>query len=173
MIIQQLILKTIMQAIGAIGGGGSGFSGAGPVSGASVFGSAQAGFNPLAFSGIKLNAMGNAFAANGIVPFAMGGLVDKPTMFRFANGGAGRLGLMGEAGPEAIMPLRRLPSGRLGVEAAGGSNSAPVNVNVSVDAKGTSVQGNAGQGEQLGRAIAQAVQAELVKQKRPGGLLAA
>ena len=171
MIIQQLILKTIMQAIGAIGGGGSGFSGAGPVSGASVFGSAQAGFNPLAFSGIKLNAMGNAFAANGIVPFAMGGLVDRPTMFKFANGGAGRLGLMGEAGPEAIMPLRRLPSGRLGVEAAGGSNSAPVNVTVNVDANGTSVQGDAGQGEQLGRVISQAVQAELVRQKRPGGLL--
>jgi lambda family phage tail tape measure protein len=171
MIIQQMILKTIMQAIGAIGGGGSGFSGAGPVSGASVFGSAQAGFNPLAFSGIKLNAMGNAFAANGIVPFAMGGLVDRPTMFKFANGGAGRLGLMGEAGPEAIMPLRRLPSGRLGVEAAGGSNSAPVNVTVNVDANGTSVQGDAGQGEQLGRVISQAVQAELVRQKRPGGLL--
>jgi lambda family phage tail tape measure protein len=173
MIIQQMILKTIMQAIGAIGGGGSGFSGAGPVSGASVFGSAQAGFNPLAFSGIKLNAMGNAFAANGIVPFAMGGLVDRPTMFKFANGGAGRLGLMGEAGPEAIMPLRRLPSGRLGVEAAGGNNSAPITVNVSVDANGTSVQGDAGQGEQLGRVISQAVQAELVRQKRPGGLLAA
>jgi lambda family phage tail tape measure protein len=136
-----------------------------------VFGSAQAGFNPLAFSGIKLNAMGNAFAANGIVPFAMGGLVDRPTMFKFANGGAGRLGLMGEAGPEAIMPLRRLPSGRLGVEAAGGSNSAPVNVTVNVDANGTSVQGDAGQGEQLGRVISQAVQAELVRQKRPGGLL--
>ena len=171
MIIQQLILKTIMQAIGAIGGGGFGFSGAGPVSGASLFGSAQAGFNPLAFSGIKLNAMGNAFAANGIVPFAMGGLVDRPTMFKFANGGAGRLGLMGEAGPEAIMPLRRLPSGRLGVEAAGGSNNAPVSVTVNVDANGTSVQGDAGQGEQLGRVISQAVQAELVRQKRPGGLL--
>jgi phage-related minor tail protein len=118
-------------------------------------------------------AKGAAFAANGIVPFAMGGLVDRPTMFKFANGGAGRLGLMGEAGPEAIMPLRRLPSGRLGVEAAGGSNSAPVNVTVNVDANGTSVQGDAGQGEQLGRVISQAVQAELVRQKRPGGLLAA
>lgn len=185
MIIQQLILRSVMQIIGAIGGGSSGgfsFSGAGPVSGASVFGSTQAGFNPLAFSGIKLNALGNAYAANGIVPFAMGGafqhdvtayamggVVDQPTMFKFADGGAGRLGLMGEAGPEAIMPLRRLPNGRLGVEQAGGG--APVTVNVSVDASGTSVQGNAGQGEQLGRVISQAVQAELVRQQRPGGLL--
>lgn len=172
MIIQQLILRSVMQIIGAIGGGSSGgfsFSGAGPVSGASVFGSTQAGFNPLAFSGIKLNALGNAYAANGIVPFAMGGVVNQPTLFKFANGGAGRLGLMGEAGPEAIMPLRRLPNGRLGVEQAGGG--APVTVNVSVDANGTAVQGNAGQGEQLGRVISQAVQAELVRQQRPGGLL--
>jgi lambda family phage tail tape measure protein len=171
MIIQQLILRSVMQIIGVIGGssGGFSFSGAGPVSGASVFGSTQAGFNPLAFSGIKLNALGNAYAANGIVPFAMGGVVNQPTLFKFANGGAGRLGLMGEAGPEAIMPLRRLPNGRLGVEQAGGG--APVTVNVSVDASGTSVQGNAGQGEQLGRVISQAVQAELVRQQRPGGLL--
>jgi hypothetical protein len=44
-------------------------------------------------------------------------------------------------------------------------------VNVSVDASGTAVQGDAGQGEQLGRVVAQAVQAELIKQRRPGGLL--
>ena len=159
MIIQQLILRSVMQIIGAIGGGGGGVA-ANPLAN---FNAASAQYMP--------NAMGNAFAANGIVPFAMGGLVDKPTLFKFADGGAGRLGLMGEAGPEAIMPLRRLPSGRLGVEAAGGSNSAPITVNVSVDANGTSVQGDAGQGEQLGRVISQAVQAELIKQQRPGGLL--
>jgi phage-related minor tail protein len=61
--------------------------------------------------------------------------------------------------------------GKLGV--AGGGGGSNTTVNVSVDAKGTSVQGNEGQGAQLGRAIAQAVQAELVKQKRPGGLLTA
>ncbi len=44
-------------------------------------------------------------------------------------------GLMGEAGPEAIMPLRRLPSGRLGVESAGGGGSS---YNVNVDARGSS-----------------------------------
>ena len=48
-----------------------------------------------------------------------------------------------------------------------------MSVNVNVDASGTQVQGNPGQGEQLGRAVAQAVQAELIRQKRPGGLLAA
>jgi lambda family phage tail tape measure protein len=158
MIIQQLILRTVMQAIGAIGGGGGSAL-------AKTFEMPGAGFPT---SGFKF-ANGGAFASNGIVPFAMGGVVNRPTMFAFANGGVGRLGLMGEAGPEAIMPLRRLPSGRLGIESAGGG--APVTVNVSVDATGSQVQGDAGQASQLARVVAGAVQAELIKQKRPGGIL--
>jgi len=61
-----------------------------------------------------------------IIPFAAGGIVDRPTLFPLAGGA----GLMGEAGPEAIMPLRRLPDGRLGVEARGGER--PVNVTVRI-----------------------------------------
>ena len=113
-------------------------------------------------------ANGAAFAQNGIQPFAMGGIVDRPTMFRFANGGAGNLGLMGEAGPEAILPLKRGANGKLGVAGGGGDT----NVTVNVDAKGTSAQGDGGRGEQLARVVAQAVQAELIRQKRPGGVLA-
>ena len=112
-----------------------------------------------------LNADGNIYDRSGFVPFAKGGVVDKPTLFPFAKG----IGLMGEAGPEAIMPLRRGPSGRLGVEAAGGGVS---NVVVNVDASGSAVEGDAAQSKQLGNAIGAAVQAELIKQKRPGGLLA-
>lgn len=110
-------------------------------------------------------ADGGVFAQNKIVPFAYGGVVNKPTLFPMANG----TGLMGEQGPEAIMPLRRNSSGRLGVEASGGGTTT---VNVSVDAKGSSVQGDSSQAKQLGNAIGAAVQAELLKQKRPGGLLA-
>lgn len=162
MIIQQLVLKTIMQAIGAIGGGGASPGGFTQFNASGVSNQTR-----LAFSGISLNANGNMFA-NGIQPFVKGGIVNRPTLFKFANGGYMNTGLMGEAGPEAIMPLRRGRDGKLGV--AGGGNTV---VNVSVDAKGTSVQGNSGRGEQLGRAISQAVQAELIRQKRPGGLLAA
>ena len=159
MILQLTIQRVIMQILGAIGGGG-----------ASNLGSSAenvAKYAPLP------QAMGGAFAKNNIVPYAMGGVVSRPTLFKFAQGGTMRTGLMGEAGPEAIMPLSRGANGRLGVEVAGGSSGsrAPVNVTVNVDASGSSVQGNAGQGEQLGRVISQAVQAELIKQQRPGGLL--
>jgi lambda family phage tail tape measure protein len=152
MIIQQLVLKTIMQAIGAIGGGGADRS----------FGTLMAGIN-------KYSANGNVFAANGIVPYAMGGIVNRPTLFPFANGGSIGTGLMGEAGPEAIIPLQRGANGKLGVAGGGGTTNVVVNVDAS---GGTAVSGDAGQAKQLGQAITAAVQAELVKQKRPGGLLA-
>ncbi len=115
--------------------------------------------------GFSLNEMGNVFAENGIQKFARGGIVNKPTLFPFAKG----VGLMGEAGPEAILPLRRGSDGRLGVSAAGGGS---VTVNVQVDASGSSVQGNQPDANALGRVVGAAVQAELIKQKRPGGLLA-
>jgi hypothetical protein len=135
------------------------------------------GSTPLGFGGASdplgaggafwnANANGNAFGANGIVPFAKGGIVNSPTLFPFAKG----IGLMGEAGPEAIMPLRRGADGKLGVMAAGGGGE--INVVVNVDASGSSVEGNEQEGQQLGRVIAAAMQAELIKQKRPGGLLA-
>ena len=64
-------------------------------------------------------ADGGVFTSNGVQPFARGGVVNQPTLFPFADGGTTRTGLMGEAGPEAIMPLSRGPSGRLGVDASG------------------------------------------------------
>jgi hypothetical protein len=57
------------------------------------------------------------FAQNSIKPFATGGIVTRPTFFKYANGGTMQNGLMGEAGPEAIMPLKRGADGKLGVTA--------------------------------------------------------
>ena len=110
-------------------------------------------------------AKGGVLQGGRVTPFAYGGVVNKPTLFPMANG----MGLMGEAGPEGILPLRRGRSGRLGVEASG---SGATTVNVSVDASGSSVQGDSAQASQLGKAIGVAVQTEILKQKRPGGLLA-
>jgi len=102
---------------GVIGGGGGGFMSIGGTGG--------------------LFANGAAFAGGRVTAFANGGVVNTPTVFPMAKG----MGLMGEAGPEAVMPLRRLPGGRLGVESTGrggGSNVisfAPVTT--------ITVQGNA------------------------------
>ncbi len=109
------------------------------------------------------SAKGNVFAKNKIVPYAYGGIVNKPTLFPMANG----MGLMGEAGPEAIMPLKRGANGKLGVQSSGGVG----NIVVNVDASGSSVQGDSAQSEQFGRALAAAIQSELISQQRPGGLL--
>ena len=71
-------------------------------------------------------AQGGAFSAGRVRAFAKGGIVDGPTAFAM-RGGAG---LMGEAGPEAVMPLTRGPDGRLGVAASGGSAGPVVTINI-------------------------------------------
>ncbi|UXU76248.1 phage tail tape measure protein [Paracoccus sp. SMMA_5_TC] len=78
-------------------------------------------------SGILPFANGGAFAQGRVMPFAKGGVVSQPTYFPMR----GATGLMGEAGPEAIMPLRRGADGRLGVAAAG-SGTRPVNVTFNI-----------------------------------------
>jgi hypothetical protein len=108
-------------------------------------------------------ASGGIMTGDGPMPlktYARGGIANSPQLAMFGEGST----------PEAFVPLpdgRRIP---VAMQGGGGGNTT---VNVAVDAKGTSVQGDAGQAVQLGRMIAAAVQAELIKQKRPGGLIAA
>jgi lambda family phage tail tape measure protein len=65
-------------------------------------------------------------AASGAVkPFASGGVIGTPTYFPLIGGGTG---LAGEAGPEAIMPLKRGPDGKLGVSGGSGGNSITVQI---------------------------------------------
>lgn len=66
----------------------------------------------------KPNAKGGAYSSPSLSQYS-GQIVDKPTFFAFANGGAPNAGVMGEAGSEAILPLTRTSSGNLGVEASG------------------------------------------------------
>jgi len=88
----------------------------------------------------------------------------------FANGGrppVGKPSIVGEKGPELFVPRSSgtiVPNNKLG---GGGTN----NVVVNVDASGSDVQGDDAGGQELGSLIAAAVQGELVKQQRPGGLL--
>lgn len=82
------------------------------------------------FAGILANKNGNAFNSSGVMPFAMGGVFNSPVLFNYGGG----TGVMGEAGPEAIMPLKRGASGKLGVEVSGKSGgniyNMPITINV-------------------------------------------
>lgn len=73
-------------------------------------------------------ANGAAFSEGKVVPFANGGVVSSPTFFPMK----GATGLMGEAGPEAIMPLTRGADGRLGVAAQGGGGGQNVNITMNI-----------------------------------------
>ena len=106
---------------------------------------------------------------------AMVGLAGGPTsgfakFLGFADGGrppVGKPSIVGERGPEVFVPNSAgtiVPNHQLG---------GNMSVNVSVDASGSNVQGDQPTASQLGRLIGSAIQAELIKQKRPGGLLTA
>ena len=72
-------------------------------------------------------AQGGVLQGGRVQPFAAGGVVAAPTYFPMAGGA----GLMGEAGPEAILPLSRGSDGRLGV-AAGGGSARPLSMTVNI-----------------------------------------
>ena len=121
--------------------------------------------------GSLLSAIGGIFGfGGGGSGFTSPGVLTSDLDFSgaFANGGRppiGKAALVGERGPELFVPRT---TGTIVPNHAMGSAT----VNVAVDASGSSVEGNADQAAQLGKAIGVAVQQELIKQKRPGGLLA-
>lgn len=78
------------------------------------------------------NANGNAFSGGKVMAFANGGIVSSATAFPMRGG----LGLMGEAGPEAIMPLTRGANGKLGVQAQGGGGGGSFTYAPNIDARG-------------------------------------
>lgn len=79
------------------------------------------------------NANGNAFSGGNVIPFANGGVVSSATMFPMAGN---QTGVMGEAGPEAIMPLKRGANGKLGVQMEGGGGNTTVVQNFNFSANG-------------------------------------
>lgn len=91
----------------------------------------KAAFKPV--GNLAANLVGGLFAATnpvvqGVTPFAKGGVIAAPSYFPMRNG----VGLAGEAGAEAVLPLARGSDGRLGVASAA---QAPVTVSVTVNAQ--------------------------------------
>lgn len=111
-----LVVQRLVGSFNASTGQGSGLAG--------LIGPALGGFF----------ADGAAFKNGSVQAFASGGVVDSPTFFGMSGG---QTGLMGEAGPEAIMPLKRGPDGKLGVTTTGGQRPINITMNISTpDVKG-------------------------------------
>ena len=115
MMVRAMIIAPIIKSITG-GGGIMGLLGGGAEAG----GIAEA-------APLLLAANGAAFSGGKVTAFANGGIVSSPTMFPMANG----MGLMGENGHEAVMPLTRDSTGKLGVKSmSSGGGSQPITINV-------------------------------------------
>ncbi len=115
----------------------------------------QNAFKPLARDlSTGLQGIFNGGIAGGgnmsITPFAAGGVIGAPTYFPLASGG---LGLAGEAGPEAIVPLSRGPDGRLGI-ASGGGQGGNITVQITTPDPGSFRRSEAYLTGQIARAVA-------------------
>ncbi len=159
----QIIEKVALQmaVVSAMGGGSSGSGIFGSLIGSvgSFFGggagaSASTGTAVSSYgSSFQFNAKGGVYDSPSLSAFS-NGIVRNPTMFAFAKGGAG---IMGEAGPEAIMPLTRAPDGNLGVRFIGGGGGQSVSsapqVYITIDGNGnTQTQATTGY-EQFAREV--------------------
>jgi len=125
------------------------------------------------FSGIAKGlggaSEGYVNASGPITPFAKGGVIGTPTKF-YANGG---IGLMGEAGPEAIVPLKRGRDGKLGVSGGnggGGSNISIVN-NVTVNGSDSPEESAELTVKTLDKMMDNKIKQIIQDQKRPGNML--
>jgi len=105
----------------------SSISGAGSSGGASG-GSGWAGVAMQVAS--LFSAQGNVFQNGNVTAFAQGGVVTSPTNFAMTGG---RMGLMGEAGPEAIMPLKRNAKGDLGIANHDGGGGGTITINLGIE----------------------------------------
>jgi len=123
-------------------------------------------------------ATGHVFDGGGLVHMATGGVVDRMTFRPMAQGGTA---VIGEAGPEAVIPLVRTSSGNLGVRMAGGGGGGAFAPQVTINMGGGGGGGGGGgsndpgQAQAVGRAVSRALedaQAQyMVDQQRVGGLL--
>ncbi|NRN16453.1 MULTISPECIES: phage tail tape measure protein [Serratia] len=162
---QALLTRTLLSTFMSIGGG---LLGGAASAGAGAAGSGAMGM-PTGWQGYVPNAKGGVYASPSLSAFS-GQIVSNPTLFAFARGA----GLMGEAGPEAIMPLKRGADGSLGVRAIGGGQqpAAAPNVYITIENGGNvSSQADPGWGEfgkQMGNIAAQESQKVINRNLMPG-----
>lgn len=162
---QALLTRTFLSTFMSIGGG---LLGGAASAGAGAAGSGAMGM-PTGWQGYVPNAKGGVYASPSLSAFS-GQIVSNPTLFAFARGA----GLMGEAGPEAIMPLKRGADGSLGVRAIGGGQqpAAAPNVYITIENGGNvSSQADPGWGEfgkQMGNIAAQESQKVINRNLMPG-----
>jgi lambda family phage tail tape measure protein len=167
MIVKQQALAFMNMAVKAVT---NYFSGTGNTGGSAAAASSsnlsQGTATPAILNASTYSAKGNVFSGAGISAYS-NTIVDKPTMF--GKGG----NLMGEAGPEAILPLTRLPGGNLGVESSGSSGGGLTivnNINVDKGAGGSDSEKEAF-ANRIARAVDQQVVETLAREKRYGGVL--
>lgn len=161
---QALITNTILSSIMGIGSSIAGGMSGGASAGA---GTAIADYG----SSFQFNAKGGVYSSPDLSAYS-GGVVDSPTFFAFAKGA----GVMGEAGPEAIMPLKRAADGSLGVRMAGGGSGANIVINSVVNVTGNSSQSQtSGSNDAIGRAYQQTIDSSIQdgirRALKPGGII--
>ncbi|AVD63985.1 phage tail tape measure protein [Serratia sp. CY49633] len=162
---QALLTRTFLSTFMSIGGG---LLGGAASAGAGAAGSGAMGM-PTGWQGYVPNAKGGVYASPSLSAFS-GEIVSNPTLFAFARGA----GLMGEAGPEAIMPLKRGADGSLGVRAIGSGqqSAAAPNVYITIENGGNvSSQADPGWGEfgkRMGNIAAQESQKVINRNLMPG-----
>lgn len=155
------IFGSLIGSVGSFFGGGAGAS--------ASTGTAVSSYG----SNFQFNAKGGVYDSPSLSAFS-NGIVRNPTMFAFAKGGAG---IMGEAGPEAIMPLTRAPDGSLGVRAVGGGGGQSVSsapqVYITIDGNGnTQTQTSQGLeqfGAEVGEFVDRRYKQNVMRDIRPGG----
>ncbi|MBG0601572.1 phage tail tape measure protein [Enterobacter hormaechei] len=162
---QALVTNTILSSIMGVGS-----SVLGGVSGSTAgsSGTAIADYG----SNFQFNAKGGVYSSSDLSAYS-GQVVDNPTFFAFAKGA----GVMGEAGPEAIMPLTRAADGSLGVRAVSGgaSEGAAPQVFITINGDGSTASQSSGGLEKFGKSVGNFVRDEYRKliqaDLRPGGAI--
>ncbi|MCW0974359.1 phage tail tape measure protein [Pantoea sp. JV6] len=171
-----MIAKVALQmaAVNLIGGLVSSVGGAAVGAASAGGGTANNSFSNGSYNNLTLNAKGGVYESHDLSQYS-GSVISSPTLFAFAKGA----GLMGEAGPEAIMPLTRAADGSLGVRAigsGGGSGGTSISVSAPVTVEGggageTSSTNTANTARQLQSMIQTVLSDRLKKEILPGGIL--